>query len=261
MTKLEAFAAAVAICSAFFASPVAAGPSIDSFDGPAGGQLVFDTLADGTSGVSALAGQPTLGGSREIFVTKFGPEGSSTPVKASSNEFGTGVFNFDEFSSTAQGMARLVYDGAADGAFDPAGLAAAGVGVDLTQAGADLGLLFTDVRAVGSGLQLTANLYDALTGFVFTSGPVELSDGFAGDLFLPYASFFGPGGSSTPRNVGAIEFLIDGTLPGSDLTFELASSAAGPPVVPEPGSLALLATGGVGLVGGWHRKRRTTVAA
>lgn len=257
MNKFEAFVAACAASCVFQAgAPAAADLIIDTFDAPAGGQVAVDTTPGDGAVVSVLAGQPTIGGSREIFVDKTGPVGSSTPVSASSNAFGSGIFNFDQFSSTAQGSARLVYDGAANGVLNPTGLAA--LDVDLTQGGVNTGLLLTGLQVVGSGLTITANLYNAVTGLVYSSGAIPLINGYSGELFLPYALFTGPGGPTTPSDVGAIEVLVDGTLPGSDLTFEFVSSS--PVDVPEPSSLVLL--GLLGAVGGtgYYRRRKAAAA-
>lgn len=45
------------------------------------------------------------------------------------------------------------------------------------------------------------------------------------------------------------------------LAWEGEFTAAATPTVPEPGTLALLATGGTGLVGGWYRKKRKAALA
>lgn len=245
----------VCVCTlaALSAATTRADLVIDAFTTPAGGQVVIDSTADGNPVISSLGGQTVLGTTREIFVNKTGQiGGGSQEVKASSNEFDTEIFNFDQFSSTARGTARLVYDGGADGSLNTTGLG----GVSLTPSG-EVGFLFQNLNVTGSGLLLTVNLYNALSGDVYSSGPQLLVNGFNGSLLLLYSSFAGPGGVLTPSNVGAIEIIVDGsslTASGSDLTFDLIQSAS----VPEPSSMALC--GLLSLAGfGYRLRRRPTV--
>lgn len=231
---------------------------IDTFDDPTNGQVVLDSTADGTPSVSVLTGQSVPGGSRELFANKAAPATGTATVEASSNDFDTGVFNFDQSSATAQGSARLVYDRTANGLLDPKGLATGIVGIDLTQSGVNTGFLFSGLQVLGGGLTLTTNLYNAVTGAVFSSGAVPLTSGYSGNFFIPYSAFSGAGGSATPGNVGAIEIVVNATQPGSDLEFELVSSSPStvPAAVPEPSSMLLLSLcGAVGGVAAWRRKK------
>lgn len=242
-------------------SPARADLVIDAFTTPMGGQIASDSTINLVPVVSSLGGQPVLGTTREIFANVTSQIGGGTQaVKGSSNESDTGIFNFDQFSSTARGTVRLVYDGTADGVLDTMGLG----GSDLTEGGNNVGFLFQNLNVTGSGLMLTVNLYNAMTGAVFTSGPVSLLNGFNGGLLLLYSSFAGPGGMLTPANVGAIEILVDGSTiapvdaAGSDLTFSLIQSVS----VPEPSSMVLcglLSLAGVGCQ--WRRRLRMTPAA
>jgi hypothetical protein len=233
---------------------------IDGFDSPIGGQVASDSTIDGMPVISSLAGEPVIGGSREIFANKTGQIGGGTQtVKGSSNEFNTNIFNFDQFSSTARGTVALVYDGNANGVLNTMGLG----GIDLTQGGTNVGFLIQNLNVTGSGLQLAVNLYNATTGAVFSSGPVTLVNGFSGSFMLLYSSFTGPGGVLTPTNVGAIEVVVDGSnsvpidAAGSDLTFTIINSAS----VPEPSSMVLCGLLSLAGIGGHLRRRRTAAAA
>jgi hypothetical protein len=242
VSQLTRFVAALGLLI-YGAHSARAGLLIDAFDAPDAGQITVDAVIDATTVRSSLSGLPVMGGSREIFVTKTSQIGSGNqPVKASVNENATQIFNFDQFSSTARGMAELIYDGGADNVLTPQGFA---TGVDLTSGGTNLFFTFQDVKVTGSGLLLTVNLFNKTSGLVFSSGPQMLIDGFSGDLMLPFASFAGAGG--TAANVGAIQIVIDGRAEaanGSDVTFSLFTSGEpGPPPVPEPASVALLACG------------------
>jgi len=249
-------AKAVAVLVCFCAAGEApAGVIIDSFSTPAGGQVVVDRVVDGQAVWNALDGQAVLGGSRELFSDKAGPSRGRPGVTVSANEFDTDLFSFDQYAASAIGSGRLVYDGYANGKLDHAGLG----GFDLTEKGVNTGLLFTDLSVVGSGLTVTVNLFDTLGG-LFTSGPISLADGYSGDFFLPYVSF--SGSSLAPGKTGAIELIFSGTRAGGDLSFEALSSTRRPgeelatPVVPEPGTLALLSIGAAGMtVGAWRRRR------
>jgi hypothetical protein len=255
------FSVLAAVCLAsLLASSVRADLVIDGFDSPFGGQVASDSTIDGMPDVSTLAGQPVIGGSREIFASTTSQIGGGTqPVKGSSNEFNTGIFNFDQYSATARGSVSLVYDGNANGVLNTMGLG----GIDLTQGGTNVGFLIQNLNVTGSGLQLSVNLYNAATGALFSSGPVSLVNGFSGSFLLLYGSFTGPGGVSTPTNVGAIEVVVDGsnTVPidaaGSDLTFTIIQSAS----VPEPSSMVLCGLLSLAGVGGHLRRRRTAAAA
>lgn len=81
--------------------------------------------------------------------------------------------------------------------------------------------------------------FDQWTNFTVTSG-------FAAGLNRLTFRVYEPGGSPT-----ALRVEVSGT----------AEVAAAPVPVPEPGALGLLATGAVGLFGGWYRKRRHTPTA
>ena len=227
---------------------------IDPFTEPAGGQTISDSTIDGNPVVSPLGGLNVYGGSREIFVNKTGQDGPGTQtVTASANEVVSGIFNFDQFSSTAQGTATLVYDGIANGQLDPMGFATA---LDLTGAGSLDTFVLRDMLVAGSDLFLTVNLYNDLDGSLFSSGALALMDGFEGDFLIPFISFTGD--ASTPMNVGAIEIFIDGsTSPGSDVRFGMIETAA----VPEPSWMAF---GAVSSLIGFccrYRKRRNAATA
>ena len=58
-----------------------------------------------------------------------------------------------------------------------------------------------------------------------------------------------------------LKFLSNTSSGNDGLYLDAVSVVATSAVVPEPGSLALLACGGLGIVGGWVRKRRSAVAA
>jgi len=254
----KAFAKAVLAGTVLLVAPgsAAADYIIDTFDDPTDGQVVLDSTADGTPAVSVLTGQSVPRGSRELFANKAAPAVGTAAVEASSNDFDTGVFNFNQPSATVQGSARLIYDGGADGLLNATGLFDGVAGIDLTQGGVNTGFIFSGLQVLGSGLTLTANFYNALTGAVFSSGVVALPSGYSGDLFLPYSSFTGAGGSATPGNVGAIEIVVNATLPGSDLEFELVSSGPTPAAVPEPSSMLLLSLcGAAGGFAAWRRQK------
>lgn len=256
MTRYTVLAFAV-VFSRLLTSSAHADLIIDDFNQPGSGQIAEDTTIGGIVVNSQSGLSDVLGGSRELFADKTGPSGSTTPVKISANEFNTDILNFDQFSSTARGTGRIIYDGFADGMLDPLGLK----GIDLTQGGLNQSFIFKDVAVTGSGLSLTVNLYNALTGNVYTTGPQLLSNGFLGILKFDYATdFSGLGGASTPLNVGAIEILIDGSSAdarGSDLTFDLVTSAT----VPEPSSMVLCGIASLVGVGYRLRQRKTSKTA
>lgn len=248
--------AAWALVSFCACGEAAAGVIIDSFSGPAGGQVAVDRVVDGQAVSNVLAGQTVLGGSRELFADKSGPSRGRPGVTVSANEYDGDLFSFDQYAASAIGSGRLIYDGAANGTLNKAGLG----GFDLTEKGVNTGLLFTDLTVVGQGLTVTVNLFDSLGG-LFTSGPISLEDGYSGDFFLPYVSF--TGSSLAPGKTGAIELLFSGTRAGGDLSFDALSSTRKPgeelatPVVPEPGTLALLSIGAAGMtIGAWRRRNR-----
>lgn len=250
-------------------SPARGDLIIDSFSSPPNGQDARDFTINGSPITSALDNLSVLGGSREIFTNKTGERISTgNPyVSASANLLDTDIFNFDQFSATARGTSQLIYDGNANNVLDVMGLG----GVNLTQGDLNAAFVFEQLSVTGSGLLLTVNLYNAATGLAATTGPLLLQNGFFGDFVIPYMSF-GPNGLATAMNVGAIEIIIDGSsdgtrfvpgigiIPnasGSDLTFDLVTSAA----VPEPSSMVLCGIASLMGFGYRLRKRHTPTAA
>ena len=235
---------------------------IDDFTSPDGGQFAQDNVDNDIGTWKSRDGLlPVLGNSREIFVTKTQGNGDQQGIRAEANgSESDGIFAYDQYTSTYAGFGKLIYDGIANDALDKMGLG----GIDITGDGSNASFLFEDVAVTGSGLELTVNLYNAMNGNIFTSGPVALSDNFRGNFLIDYASFTGVGGSGTLANVGAIEVLIDGqNVTGSDMTIGRLTSTAtqAPPAVPEPSSLILAGLASIGGLGFRFRRGKKKEAA
>ena len=138
------------------------------------------------------------------------------------------------------GQSWITWDGVAD---TPTGLG----GVDLTEGGLSSVFEF-DVIMDDFAVDLTFTVWtDAANWSV---GTIALPGGIPfnpGQTFvLPYADFTVGGGTGADfENVGAIELLIDGQIPGTDLLLGIIQT-------PEPGTASLIMLGALALL----RRRR-----
>jgi len=280
-------AAAVLVVPSVYASGASAA-LVDLFDDPSGspGQSVTSNAVGSTDfdeypATGAAPSTGILGGYRDLIVEVTGytdpdlvDNSSDMVVRNGSLQFINGV--------GVQSVGTVQWDGNDDSAtLNPIGLRdTAGSGVDLVnqegcaQTGCDrftTEVIFTDVGlSYTIGLYTDSGNYATLTAEALFSVPSRIIESFPFEWFtrstgdyvadgLPF-SINSVGAGPDLNNIGALELVVfskEGTT-AVDLGLGYIEKGPGgpfPPVVPEPGTLALLGLGVLGFaVGGRRRK-------
>ncbi len=217
-----------------FATSARAELLIDVFDAaqtvsvsgaPLGPKSIFDSIT--APGI--------LGGERDVFLQRTSANSGSISVDVDGSFAGALAY---ASSPATTGSALMTYDGT-DGA---SGINFTGLGgIDLTQAGLNLGINLSTTS--DNGASVTFTIYTDATHFSLFTVPVLADPTFTfTDYFVDFASFVptGADGGANYTNVGAITVLLDGTSnPGTDIGIDYFAAS-----VPEPaGSLLVLCAG------------------
>ena len=234
------------------ASPVI----IDSF-GPGTSGGVFDSTP-GNGGVTGAPGLSTsaIGGEREYFANfTVGTAGSTGPgggLNGVGTDVDSGIARFTTQSTvpSGRGFATITYDGPGS-----TGLG----GVDLTDGGTNTGIAFDVVNVVGK-LMLSVILRDTAGNMLTLMADIMSPPATGQSFFLSFLGGAASGGDaqSIASDVDSIVLRFDNTDPSSFADSDINIDnlrATGPAVVPEPGSVALLAMGLIGLLGYGVRRR------
>lgn len=224
--------------------------TIDTFDTP----QALSVNGPANTASSSVSGVGIIGGHRDMEVNST----AGIPFltwDADASVSIPGKFNISA-GPTIAGNTLLQWDGG-DGSIslDPTGLG----GIDITNGGLNTAI---GIRVSSSDLasNFTLTVYDASdnTGSTFSTANLAVPSGIFSDTdFLVNFTDFVGGADLT--NVGAIELLVDGAVPGLDLIFDFIQS--GSTLIPEPFSAAtwLVCLTVAGLVIG--RKRRLAAKA
>lgn len=208
----------------------------------------------GSSVREVVAAPEAIGGFRDVLLEIqsnefFSPGDPTSPdMTVTINPGGSGLALYSE-DSGVNGRLTLTYDGNAD-----PGLQFPGFGpVDFTAAGIP-------------GIVLRANSdRDFTAKFIVYSNATNFSemellipgdpDPAQREFFFPFAGFTG---DADFTSVQAVQLILDGILGRTDIDIDNVETRA---IIPEPGSLALLGMGALGLLGvGWRRRKPNPVA-
>ena len=243
MFKSLKVAAAIAALS-LGAGAAQAGPVlvVDSFT-TTQGSLVDNTINAGGGVWSSVstAGTDILGGQRDLYVesTSGGPIGGETTegkVVVALN--GDGVLRTDA-TGGASGVVKVRWDGSNTGAAtNVAGLGSLDL---LTQGYGAFGFNFLTSSA---GIPVTLTVWSGGNAYSSTKSTFNTGTSFSSILFN-----FGGFGAADFDDIGAIELSLDASnAAGFDVFVTMVNA------IPEPGSIALLGAGLLGLAGLRRRK-------
>lgn len=225
---------------------------IDSFD------VTFQQITNGDPNNAAqevVTAPEAIGGTRDVRLEIqsnpfFSPGDPTSPtMTVTINPASSGLALYSE-DAGVNGRLILTYDG------------------NLTPGLQFPGFAPVDFLSSGNGILLRANSdRDFTARFILYSGSGEASEQellIAGDanesqaeFFFPYTGFTGNADLSA---VTAVQLVIDGLLGRTDIDLDNVESGFGGPaaIIPEPGSLALLGMGALGMMGFGLRRRRQT---
>lgn len=179
-----------------------------------------------------------LGGEREVRI--FNPTGTDTTLDI--NSANPGIMNLSHGTSSA--TTQLIYDGVGSGGFSA---------TDFT-AGGDDAIRFLVTNANANAISVQIDVTSALgSSTIFDSGATA-----PGTLDLLYSSFTTTSGSGADFSaLTSIIFTFVAPIAFEDAAYNLVGTANTVPdiVISEPGTLAVLGLGMIGLAG--YRRRMT----
>ncbi|MBD3676008.1 MAG: PEP-CTERM sorting domain-containing protein [Planctomycetaceae bacterium] len=229
-----------------------AAAALMAFSSVAQADLIIDDFSSGSQTLSAAGGATTtesvagtmIGGERDSLITNFGSEGR-VDLDINNSFSGAGMTLYSESNNT-DGKFELVYDGIDNSSVIDT---ASGLGgIDLTQAGANTGILFTGV-ASDLGTTLTFTVWSSTTDSSSYTIPVS-SGNITSDVFVGFNQFSGTADFTT---VTALRLTGDVALTQNGTDINLTSIVA---TTPEPASLAIMGLGGLLAGCGVARRRR-----
>ena len=250
MIRVRNFAAAGAILALALGSQSAQAVIIlDDFTVPTNTVIVSGqpTGSKSASGGNAAPAANVLGGFRGLSVTR-----NSTNAGLVSGDVGQARTNTFSYSSgpATTGLATLTYDN------NGAGLAP----TDITQGGTVNGLLGQYQSDLGATFVFTLKSASGTSSSTLNVPASGGSGGFS-NFFIPFSSLtpaVGAAPGATLGSVTSVSLTLDGSnSPAADVAVRLLQFNVPPPSnVPEPGSVAMLAAGGLMGTGLVLRRRK-----